>query len=166
MKKILVMSDSHGRKLNMQQIMEKHEDVYAIAYLGDGESDLEECELYYPHMFSRAVVWVKGNCDWFSVRPVDESLHVGGHDILFTHGHYYDVKNGLTQLEIAASKGGYDIAVFGHTHTPYFSQDNPAKPTLFNPGAVADGHYGLIKIYDEDEKESLPARVEFELRSL
>ncbi len=173
MKKLLVMSDSHRSKLNMQSIMEAHEDAWALVFLGDGENDMEECELYLPHMFNRTVVWVKGNCDWDSVRPEEEYLKVSGHSILCTHGHYYDAKRTLNGLRSEAARGGYDIVLFGHTHTPYLSYADgrssegisPAKPVLFNPGAVADGKYGLIYIEDQLPGQESGA-VRFELMSL
>ena len=39
--KLLVFSDSHGMPLYMRETLEKHRDVDAVIFLGDGQNDLK-----------------------------------------------------------------------------------------------------------------------------
>ena len=39
--KILVMSDTHGKRTRVFNIIKEHRDADALFYLGDGEADLE-----------------------------------------------------------------------------------------------------------------------------
>lgn len=39
--KLLVFSDSHGMPLYMRETLEKHRDVDAVIFLGDGQNDFQ-----------------------------------------------------------------------------------------------------------------------------
>ena len=39
--KLLVFSDSHGMPLYMRETLEKHRDVDAVIFLGDGQNDFD-----------------------------------------------------------------------------------------------------------------------------
>ena len=43
-----------------------------------------------------------------------------------------------------AKEKGADIALFGHTHTPFYEYRENIH--LFNPGSVANSEYGIIDI--------------------
>ena len=61
---------------------------------------------------------------------------------LYTHGHVYGVKGSYQALAEAAQAAHADAALFGHTHMPFCGELDGL--TLFNPGALTDGQYGVI----------------------
>ena len=88
---VLVLSDSHGNKNMLEQII-KTEQYDLLFYLGDGITDLDNLEI------EKQVYKVAGNCDWFSFESIQDFLSVDNVKILLTHGHQYHVKNGLSEL--------------------------------------------------------------------
>ena len=70
--KLLVFSDSHGMPLYMRETLEKHRDVDAVIFLGDGQNDFQMMRALFPNI---AFYSVRGNCDLgcgresFAVRP-------------------------------------------------------------------------------------------------
>ena len=62
----------------------------------------------------------------------------------YTHGHPFHVKFGLAELEQAAREAHADICLFGHTHQQM--TDYRDGLYLMNPGAVAEGCYGMVDI--------------------
>ena len=56
----------------------------------------------------------------------------------------FHVKFGLTELEQAAREAHADICLFGHTHQQM--TDYRGGLYLMNPGAVAEGCYGMVDI--------------------
>ena len=71
-------------------------------------------------------------------------LHLEDSDVLYTHGHPFHVKFGLAELEQAAREAHADICLFGHTHQQM--TDYRDGVYLMNPGAVAEGCYGMVDI--------------------
>lgn len=60
--KILIVSDSHGRNLHLNHVMEKEKDVDLMIHLGD----LEGTEDYLEDIAPCPVHMVAGNNDYFS----------------------------------------------------------------------------------------------------
>ena len=58
--KLLVFSDSHGMPLYMRETLEKHRDVDAVIFLGDGQNDFQMMRALFPNI---AFYSVRGNCD-------------------------------------------------------------------------------------------------------
>ncbi len=141
--RILVMSDSHGMYSNMRRVVMKHSDAEVIIFCGDGASDIEEIKREFT---DRAVIAVRGNCDFCTDNPNIETITLEGKKLFITHGHLYNVKSGLYNLACACREAGADIAVFGHTHLPTEIYDDGIY--LFNPGSIMgyEGSYGLIDI--------------------
>ena len=65
---------------------------------------------------------------------MEEIIEIEGYKILVTHGHYYYVNSGVDNLKAYAREQGVDIAMFGHTHVPYFEVDD--ELTILNPGSL------------------------------
>lgn len=155
--KLLVLSDTHGRRDRVERLLELHSDATCVLFLGDGLREVTElCE--QKRMPLRAV---RGNCDFFGVGSVAEEqlLTFGAYTVLMMHGHTRGVKAGLENAVYAAAERGADLLLYGHTHIPierYLFDDGELRPKplwVFNPGSLgnpASGNpsYGLIQIRD------------------
>ena len=54
---------------------------------------------------------------------------------MLTHGHYYNVSLGIERLEQEAADRGLDIAMYGHTHKPFYEVHNGI--IILNPGSLS-----------------------------
>ena len=152
--KCLVFSDTHGSSAVMKKALSHHPDAEVVFFLGDGLNDADKVAKGHS---DKAWIAVRGNCDWSAIFKDRETLKVesitlGGHKIVLTHGDLYCVKYTMGVIKGLAAREGADIMLFGHTHDPleqYVSDvDHPFY--LFNPG-TASGHkgsYGIINITD------------------
>ena len=129
MKKILILSDSHGNITNMKKAV-RLEKPDMVIHLGDHFSDAEELEKKYP---SIPVEAVKGNCD-SCLKPSEKLLELEGKKIFICHGHDYRVKSDLLTLEYAALEKEADVVCFGHTHIPLYEQSG--RLHIVNPGSI------------------------------
>ena len=142
--KILIASDSHSRVGNLNKILKIHPNAEAVIFCGDGEGDIRRVMSEYPDM---ELIAVRGNCDGLSDLPLIATLEREGVRIAVLHGHTARAKYGDEGPINIAREGGYDIVLYGHTHTPrndYISVEKPFY--LFNPGAAKDGCFGLAVI--------------------
>ena len=48
---------------------------------------------------------------------------IGGYHIFITHGHGYYVSMGEERLKQEARGRGADIAMYGHTHRPFYEKE-------------------------------------------
>ena len=143
--KILVMSDSHGSRDNVEKIIEMHKDASAVIILGDGVRDYENYEYIYDNL---KFCYVSGNCDWYSEYP-EECIEIfAGKRVFFSHGHKYGVKFGYSAIMERAESLNADICLFGHTHNKFYHYENDIH--YFNPGAAVQGYFGLISIQNGD----------------
>ena len=145
--RMIITSDSHGKSVTFFDIAEKHiDDASLFVNLGDCNSqrDLENAKLYFGSRLN--LICVSGNCDWSSDAPETEKFMFGGKKVLMCHGHTFRVKSGLSLYINEAKRRGADIALFGHTHTPF--QEYIDGIYFFNPGAVLDARYGIIDVTD------------------
>ena len=124
----IVLSDTHGNKAGLNQLLNKVEHD-GVIFCGDGEGDFESLE--------KNIHMVKGNCDFFSKLPSSVSIEICGHKLFITHGNMYGVKSGMGSLMNEAEKEGANIVIFGHTHIPYIQQIN--NITYLNPGSFKKG---------------------------
>lgn len=156
----LIFSDAHGRNEGMLRVLARQPKAPdGVIFLGDGLRQME------PGLFGGLPLFcVRGNCDWLSPLwadcPEEQLLSFAGHTLLLTHGAAYGVKNGTGLLETAAAEKGADIALFGHTHTPYL-HTFPAgsrigarvleRPLyLFNPGSIGyGGSFGHLLLTED-----------------
>lgn len=153
MLKCLIFSDSHGGALHrMRRVLEMHADAEVVFFLGDGLSEAESLRAQYPE---RMFLFVRGNCDFSPLSPVEETdfITLEGVPIVFTHGHIYDAKFSYHGLCALAASRGAKICLFGHTHAPteqYHAEGDPPF-TLFNPGSIGRPPigrptYGLLTV--------------------
>ena len=146
MKRLLVLSDSHGRATDLAHICALHPEADHVIFLGDGEADVELLELSFPQL---KVLAVQGNNDFFSSLPHTDTFLVNGVRVLYTHGHRSGVKGGFGQLVREAKSRGCSIVLYGHTHEARC--DKLDGVYLINPGAVLSwpARFALVDITDE-----------------
>lgn len=142
--RLLVMSDSHGRKNMLLDAMEFHPEADAVIFLGDGERDIEFVENYFP---DKKIYAVCGNCDFNSELPPFLLEKFGGKTVYAAHGHYESVKYSLAILKEKARNCAASIALYGHTHVPDTTYDDGIL--FVNPGSIAVGKYAMIDITDK-----------------
>ena len=146
--KILILSDSHGQRYRMTDIIARHKDASAIVFLGDGERDFElalaENYIDICGNESLEILQVCGNCDLMSNEPAVIIHEFAGTRFLITHGFAQHVKRDLDRLEEEMSAKQCRVALFGHTHMSCLKQSG--NLFMFNPGAVVNGSYGIITI--------------------
>lgn len=145
--RLLVTSDSHGRKGNFFDVAEMHiNDTDLFINLGDCSSgaDLEDTKIYFRNKLR--LNCVAGNCDFSSTDSFVKTINFSGKKVMFCHGHTLYVKHGIERLVQEAKNNGADIALFGHTHTPFYQIIDGIH--VFNPGALQDGCYGMVDVTD------------------
>ena len=138
--RILVCSDSHGRRDRLILALEQQREAEILVFLGDGAADAE----FFAKEPGKRAYLVRGNCDGGSDLPLWQEFSALGKKILCTHGHYSQVKFGLSELLRAGRERGADLVLFGHTHEPLVYYEDGV--TLFNPGSIRNGEYGFVDI--------------------
>lgn len=140
--RVLVVSDVHGKRNLLCRAIEAQPTARDVIFLGDGLRQVEDVMELYP---DRTFYTVPGNCDFgANALPIRQETF-GGKRFYFTHGHLHEVKYTLYRLDMAAREAGADIALFGHTHTPY--EEYADGLYLFNPGSLGyDYTYGYVDI--------------------
>lgn len=145
--RLVVISDSHGRKGNVFDIINTHiEDADYFLCLGDcnGGDDFEYAQAYFKEKLR--LLFVCGNCDWYSTEPTVREITPKSKRVMFCHGHTFKVKFGCEMLIEEARRRSADVVIFGHTHNPYYEYRD--RLHIFNPGAAQDGCYGMVDITD------------------
>lgn len=131
MKKVIIVSDTHGNNDNFHKVMKLHPDAEAVIHCGDvegGDLDIRssvDCPLYM----------VAGNNDYFNSLPRELEERIFGHKIFITHGHQYRVSVSAEMLRDEAASRDCDIAFFGHTHRPEVSYGGGC--ICVNPGSLS-----------------------------
>ena len=131
--RILVISDSHRANANVKKVLERVGKIDAMIHLGDAEGSEDifrqwlepDCELFI----------VRGNNDFFSDLESERSVQIGRYSVLLCHGHLYNVSLGVELLRKEARARNYDVAMYGHTHRPYF--ENRDGLVILNPGSIS-----------------------------
>lgn len=131
MKTFIVLSDSHGRKGQIERLIPLFAENDGVLHLGDGSSDFREFALREPEKFKV----MKGNCD-FSYGLDEYEFEAEGVKVFCCHGHRYGVKHGREQLARRAKELGCAVALYGHTHTAAIEEIGGVL--LVNPGALSD----------------------------
>lgn len=131
--KILIVSDTHRRDDNLKKVINDNLPLDMLIHLGD----VEGSEQYIPEWVNPEceMQMVRGNNDFFSALDREREIQIGKYKVLLTHGHYYNVSLGTEQLVEDAKERGFDIAMFGHTHRPYF--DDSQGIIVLNPGSLS-----------------------------
>ncbi len=136
--KILIVSDTHRKDGNLQWVMEKEKPFDMLIHLGDAEGS----EYYITHWADPGceLEMVLGNNDFFSHLERERDLMIGKYKTLLTHGHYYHVSLSTEYLKEEARSRDFDIAMFGHTHRPFFEIDRKKGQKdliVLNPGSLS-----------------------------
>ncbi len=141
--KAVVMSDSHKNFNSIMRIVEKEAPFDLLIHAGDVQQDVDDLRAVWPDLAVEAVV---GNNDFSAFcDPYQRVFFFGGKKIFLTHGHQYDVKLSLRDLERAAKSKGADICIFGHTHRAYMQEHEGIF--MINPGSTRNS-YAVIEIAD------------------
>ncbi|MGD9901213.1 MAG: metallophosphoesterase family protein [Spirochaetales bacterium] len=147
--KILVVSDIHNKYNKLIDIVLEVKPDY-IFFLGDGLNNFDEA---VANLNLGQIFKVRGNCDFFASEPSFLKVNSKGFSFLLTHGHNFNVKNGLHELLEYAKKEGVNFVCFGHTHIAL--NENLNGITFFNPGSLAssraeENSYGIIEFDDKN----------------
>ena len=129
--KVLIVSDTHGRRGELEEIIELEKPFQFLIHCGDVEGDEE----YIRQTAGCDCVFVKGNNDFFSNLSGSECFILEGFRVMVTHGHLYGVSLNTAMLEEEARSRGVQIVMFGHTHRPYLEEKDGLM--LMNPGSVS-----------------------------
>lgn len=126
--KILVLSDSHRKKLDLNI-----NDYDLIIHCGDyGES--------YDYLINNNISFVRGNCDLLGDK--EKIISFKSKRILITHGDLYNVKYNLLSITYKALSCECNICFYGHTHIQnYFFSDSIL---YLNPGSFQNDEYVII----------------------
>jgi putative phosphoesterase len=169
MKRIGVISDTHGALSAIDACVKKAGCVDGWFHLGDYAHDAERLR----ELTDKPVLSVSGNCDGYSCRQLEEIdfgvrsdervserlVIVEKARIFLCHGHYYDVDLGIWTLSLRARELGCAAALFGHTHIPEISCYgsamflNPGSPA--RPRAMAPRSFALLTVDGRDVNASI-----------
>ncbi len=154
--RLVVLSDTHGKKERIKEVLERTRGYDALLFLGDGLRDFDGCE--------SGLVCVRGNCDAFvfgTDAPTERMFYADGTRLLLMHGHEWGVKSGIERAVAHAYNLGADALLFGHTHVPlqiYYPVGSQLcgitieRPMYaFNPGSlgapcVEGASFGAVEI--------------------
>ncbi len=132
MKRILVMSDTHGRRAAIAAALARCKDADCIIHLGDYAQDVA----YVRELTDKPVYGVRGNCDLSAGAPAELELILDGVRIAAVHGHQQGVKTSLLRLGLYALEKQAALVLFGHTHVP--TEQFYEGVTLYNPGSLGE----------------------------
>ena len=147
---ILVMSDTHGNRNAVSQLLSTYLDaVSAVIHLGDHSSDIS------PYAKNTDVEFhiVSGNTDPTVPAYTERVIEISGKKIFITHGHKYDVKDEPDKLIYKAAELGVDAFLFGHSHKPIVFEEegilflNPGSTT--KPAMGTESAYALLRVSAE-----------------
>ncbi len=130
--KAVLVSDSHGRFGGLQEIIEREAPFDMLLHAGDIQGNVTQLEDWA----GCPVYVVKGNCDWIGEFPMEQTVAFGSDRIFLTHGHRYEVRNGIETVAMAAKQAGAGIAVYGHTHIPLVEERYGVL--VLCPGSVSE----------------------------
>lgn len=146
--KILIFSDIHGIKNNLDYLKEVYEkekcdrvivlgDLY---YIGPRNTMIPGYDIQavknFLESFGEKLISLRGNCDSqvdldvssFVIVPELEYLSLDGLDLYFTHGDLYNRRN---HEKIPSGS----VLIYGHEHMPYMvNEDNR---WFINPGSIS-----------------------------
>ena len=130
-KKVLVISDTHGRTKYLEKILPMVQPIDQLLHLGDVGNDVDYIEV----IAECPCCFVAGNNDYYSNLPRERLIKLNGVSIFMTHGHYHYVNARKDMIKSAAVQRGADIALFGHTHVPYLEEQDGIL--VANPGSIS-----------------------------
>ena len=131
MKRVAVISDTHGRFTRLPAALHKIKKaggVEMLLHLGDYGSDAE----MIAEKLDVPFVAVRGNNDYFSNLPRKKIVQVEDASLLLVHG---DAYYNLSPLIREAKQERCAAVLFGHTHVPLLQADGALL--IINPGSLS-----------------------------
>ena len=144
MRKIVVLSDTHGNRAAIDKLFSVMEEADLIVHLGDTSNDGSYIYAGFP---DKIVERLNGNCDFHRLGEDEIMFFVEGVKFFACHGHKYSVKTTNANLLKKAKDERCAIALYGHTHEA--REEVIDGVTLFNPGtmsAYSRKSYGYIVV--------------------
>jgi uncharacterized protein len=130
--KVCVMSDSHGNRSRILEVL-KRESPDLVIHAGDFADDILDTSKQ--STANMRVFAVAGNCDTPGTAAEEQTTAFGDVRLWITHGHRYNVKQGYLNLVLKAQENGANIVVFGHSHVPSLFVE--AGKLFLNPGSLS-----------------------------
>lgn len=147
MKTVVVVSDTHGRRENLEALSRVFEECDYIFHLGDGRADMREIEEKYP----LKTYALKGNCDFcHGLREAEEEIE--GVKIFACHGDFYRVKTRRDEIVKEAKARGATVVLHGHTHRAEIYEEDGVLvvcPGAMNAPLYRGGSYAYLAIHGE-----------------
>lgn len=131
MKKIVVVSDTHGNRAEIEKLYPSFAESDMIIHLGDTSADGSRIRSAFPEK----TILLNGNCDFPRLGEDEKVIAVENLKIFACHGDKYRVKSGTAQLSARAAQEGAQIALYGHTHKALEKEENGV--TVLNPGTLS-----------------------------
>ena len=138
-KKLLVFSDTHGSVKALTAVFNWANDrippndtICAAACLGDSLSDIRRATDSTGFYCDWKII--SGNNDYGVTAPETAVFDFADNRFFMCHGHRHGVYSGFYPLIAAAKNAQADIALFGHSHVPFFKNMNGVL--LINPGSL------------------------------
>ena len=150
MKKIVVMSDSHGYHQMINRVKELEPDGDYYVHCGDSEAETYMMQDW---------LCVKGNNDWYSDFPNQIKFKVEDLNFLVTHGHRFGYMDRETSMIYTLQEANCDVLLSGHTHVPMYKEVDGC--TLINPGSTTLPRGGSNRSYCVIYVEGKDLKVEF-----
>lgn len=151
--RIAVVSDTHGLLDKALQSLKIIDGLEMIIHLGDYVKDAKKIE----ERTGIKTVYVRGNCDYLELDIEEEKIiEIEDKKIFITHGHKYDVKNGINKIFYRGKELNVDAILFGHSHISMILEYEGIL--MLNPGSTeiprggSDGSIGIIDISNGDIK--------------
>jgi putative phosphoesterase len=130
---LLVVADTHGAVAVLAAVLAwgKKRGIGALAFLGDGVDDLPTAadRVGFHPPWKR----VRGNGDGNHAVPFVDTMDFAGHRFFLCHGHLNGVQDGFVPIVSAARSVDAEVALFGHTHRPFWEEMSGIL--VLNPGS-------------------------------
>lgn len=144
MKRIGIMSDTHGNHAVIDRILLEEERTNISLWLHAG--DYGDDGKYLSARISVPVVTVRGNTDFREpYAPLEELVPFEDTFIYMAHGHMFSPYNALQDLLFFGRQYGAKLIVTGHTHR--FTVIDEMEVLLLNPGSPARPRDGAVGTY-------------------
>lgn len=128
---IVVLSDSHGNRRDIEALFPVMKESDIIIHLGDTSQDGSFIRAKFPDK----TYLLNGNCDFVKSGENELVLKVEDVKILACHGHLYSVKSTPQRLVNRAKELDCAVALYGHTHSACEQQIDDVL--TINPGTMS-----------------------------
>ena len=148
--KIVVVSDSHGKNIRLDEVLKWESDEDCFIHCGDIECSEDAYPMYHT---------VQGNNDFFCDYPQKIILPAMGHRILVMHGNQFPYMRRIERMAEYAKQENCDIFCYGHTHVAAIERLDDVL--LLNPGSLwrsRDGRgpsYAVLSVEGGEVKAEL-----------